>query len=205
MATASGEPSPTATPLMPTPLSTLVADLVVAPEHVDGYDRDLFPHWIDADGDGCNTRAEVLIAEAVVAPSISGTCDLTGGSWLSPYDGLRIDGAGGVQIDHVVALAEAWYSGAVSWTTERRQRFANDLEVPWTLNAVSPESNEAKGSSDPAEWLPPLSSDLCPYIEAWIGTKIRWGLAIDAAEKHALDQAVAACPDSAILVTPAAP
>jgi Protein of unknown function (DUF1524) len=198
-------PSPTATPLMPIPLSVLVADLVVAPEHLDGYDRDLFPHWIDADGDGCNTRAEVLIAEAVVAPSISGTCDLAGGSWLSPYDGLRIDGASGVQIDHLVALAEAWYSGAASWTTERRQRFANDLDVPWTLNAVSPESNEAKGSSDPAEWLPPLSSDLCPYIEAWIGTKLRWGLAIDGAEKHALDEAVAGCPDSAILVTPVSP
>ncbi len=63
-------------------------------------------------------------------PTVSGSCDLTGGSWLSPYDGVRIDDARGVQIDHVVALAEAWYSGAHAWTTERRARFANDLECP---------------------------------------------------------------------------
>ena len=200
-------PTPTAPAAAPTlaPLADLVAELTIAPEHLDGYDRDLFPHWIDADGDGCNTRYEVLIAEAVVAPTVSGSCDLTGGSWLSPYDGVRIDDARGVQIDHVVALAEAWYSGAFAWTTERRVRFANDLDVPWVLNAVSPKANESKGSSDPAEWLPTLPSAFCPYVESWIGTKLRWDLAVDAAEKAALDRAVARCPDSAILVPRASP
>jgi Protein of unknown function (DUF1524) len=189
----------------PVPLSDLLAELVIAPEHLDGYDRDLFPLWIDADGDGCNTRYEVLIAEAVVAPTISGICKLTGGSWVSPYDGLRIDDAKDVQIDHLVALAEAWYSGAFRWTTERRERYANDLDVPWTLNAVSAKANEEKGSSDPAEWLPPLSSDLCPYIEGWIATKVRWSLSVDATEKGALDQAIAECPDAAIEVPAATP
>ncbi len=190
---------------VPVHLSLLVSELVIAPEHLDGYDRDLFPLWIDANGNGCNTRYEVLIAEAVIAPTISGSCKLTGGSWVSPYDGVRIDDAAGVQIDHLVALAEAWYSGAFAWTTERRERFANDLDVPWELNAASPQSNEAKGSSDPAEWLPPLPSDLCPYIEAWIGTKLRWALSVDLAEKVALDRTVAQCPDSAIVVPEAAP
>ncbi len=200
-------PTPTAAEVAPTsaPLDALVAELTIVAEHLDGYDRDLFPHWIDADGDGCNARYEVLIAEAIVPPTVSGTCDLTGGSWLSPYDGVRIDDARGVQIDHVVALAEAWYSGAYAWTTERRTRFANDVDVPWVLNAVSPKANESKGSNDPAEWLPPLPSAICPYIESWIGTKLRWALAVDAAEKAALDKAVAQCPDSAILVPKAAP
>ena len=136
-------------PGTPMSVTDLLTTLKVAPEHRVGYDRDLFPHWIDADGDGCNTRYEVLLDEAVVAPTISGSCDLTGGTWLSPYDGVTLNGASQVQIDHLVPLAEAWYSGAFAWTTERRQALANDLGVPWTLVGVSGKTNEAKGSSDP--------------------------------------------------------
>ena len=129
----------------PTSLSALLARLVVAPEHLEGYERDLFPHRDDTDGNGCNTRYEVLIATAVVAPTIAGKgCDLTGGSWLSPYDGLVIEGSSGVQIDHVVALAEAWYSGADAWTTEQRERFANDLGVPWALTVASARSQRSQ-------------------------------------------------------------
>jgi len=181
-------------------LAELVDRLVVSPEHLDGYERDLFPHWTDDDGDGCNTRYEVLLAEAIVAPSVSGTCDVTGGMWLSSYDGVEINDAGGVQIDHLVALAEAWYSGAFSWTTDQRERFANDLGVPWALNAVSPDANQAKGSDDPAEWLPPRPSALCPYVEAWVGMKVRWNLTIDPAEEEALETLALGCPESRITV-----
>src|SRR5688500_18250129 len=69
------------------PLRTLIADLRVATEIRTGYDRDLFPHWIDADSDGCNTRYEVLIAEAVTSPSVGSGCTLSGGRWYSYYDG----------------------------------------------------------------------------------------------------------------------
>ena len=205
IATSSVEPSiePTAEASAsdgPQSLSALLDELVVAPEHRDGYDRELFPHWIDADLDGCNTRREVLIAQAVVPPTVTGTCNLTGGEWISPYDGVTLRNADDVQIDHVVALAEAWYSGAYAWTTERRERFANDLDVPWELNAVSPDINETKAAYDPAEWLPPLRSYLCPYLEDWIGTKVRWGLTIDPREKRALAKLVPRCPDSALTV-----
>lgn len=215
-ATPVASPSPAPTPIHPVPtvapsssvgpesLTTLLDRLVVAPEHLDGYDRDLFPQWSDVDGDGCNTRFEVLIAQAVTPPVVSGSCDLTGGTWLSPYDGVTLHGAANVQIDHLVALAEAWYSGADTWTTERRERFANDLEVPWELNAVSPAINETKSADDPAEWLPPLPSALCPYLESWIGTKVRWGLTIDPAEKQALMGLVPQCPGSRLTVTVAA-
>ena len=193
---ASLAPPPTIRATPPSALAAMLAALVVTPEHREGYDRELFPHWTDDDGDGCNTRYEVLLAEAVAPPSIAGSCDLTGGTWLSPYDGQMIDGAAGVQIDHVVALAEAWYSGADTWTTERRERFANDLDTPLALVTVSPETNEAKGADDPAEWVPPRASAVCPYVEAWIAVKYRWRLAIDAAEHEALERLVARCPRS---------
>jgi hypothetical protein len=199
MASSDGRPSSSST-AGPIPLSALADRLVVAPEHLDGYERDLFPYWTDDDGDGCNTRYEVLISEAIVAPTIVEGCDLIGGSWFSPYDGVTIDDAASVQIDHLVALAEAWYSGAHAWTTPRRERFANDLGVSWALVAVSPEVNEAKAESDPAEWLPPSSSALCPYLAAWIGGKVRWTLAIDPTEKRALDDLVRRCPDHKVTV-----
>lgn len=194
-------PPPSASPSPgPESLATLLDRLVVTPEHLEGYDRDLFPHWSDADLDGCNTRYEVLLDQAVTPPAISGGCDLTGGTWVSPFDGVTLHDATNVQIDHLVALAEAWYSGAFAWTTERRERFANDLTVPWELNAVSPDINEQKGADDPAEWLPPLSSALCPYLESWIGTKVRWSLATDPAEKKALAKLVPRCPGSELTV-----
>lgn len=212
----STSPAPTPTPLVvstltpsssmgPESLATLLERLVVAPEHLDGYDRDLFPQWSDADLDGCNTRYEVLLEQAVTPPTVSGSCDLTGGTWISPYDGVMLYDATGVQIDHLVALAEAWYSGAFGWTTERRERFANDITVPWELNAVSPDVNEAKGADDPAEWLPPLPSALCPYLESWIGTKVRWGLTIDPDEKRALGTLVPRCLGSRLTVPVANP
>jgi hypothetical protein len=181
-------------------LAELLDGLVVAPEHLDGYERDFFPLWTDDDGDGCNTRYEVLISQAIVPPSIAGSCDLTGGLWLSPYDGVEIADASGVQIDHLVALAEAWYSGAHAWTTDHRERFANDIGVPWVLFAASPAANQAKGSSDPTEWLPPLPAAVCPYIEAWIGTKVRWALAVDPVERAVLEGVVLGCPDSRLTV-----
>ena len=213
---ATPSPTPTATPDVipsllaspspgPEPLATLLDRLVVAPEHLDGYDRELFPHWSDADLDGCNTRYEVLLEQAVTTPGVSGSCHLTGGAWLSPYDGVTLHDATNVQIDHLVALAEAWYSGAYAWTTERRERFANDLAVPWELNAVSPDINETKGADDPAEWLPPLPSALCPYLESWIGTKVRWSLAVDPDEKRALEVLLPRCPMSELTVPLAPP
>src|SRR5438105_2125239 len=94
------------------PLRTMVANLPVATEVRTGYSRDLFNLWIDADGDGCNTRYEVLIAEAVTAPTVGSGCSLTGGRWYSYYDGAYWTATSDLDIDHMVPLAEAWDSGA---------------------------------------------------------------------------------------------
>ncbi|MFF2549117.1 hypothetical protein ACFVUY_42050 [Kitasatospora sp. NPDC058063] len=92
------------------PLSEAIAALPVAEENREGYERTKFKHWIDVDKNGCNTRAEVLIAEAVEAPAIGPKCALLGGTWRSPYDGLVFNDARQLDVDHVVPLAEAWDS-----------------------------------------------------------------------------------------------
>jgi len=188
--------SPSLTPGAELTLDQLLALLATAPEQRAGYDRSLFRHWVDADGDGCNTRREVLIAEAVVAPVVGGGCSLSGGSWVSLYDGLTFIDPVGMDIDHVVALGEAWDSGAYAWSDERRERFANDLDVSWALIAVSAASNRSKSDRDPADWVPPDADNLCPFLSAWIAVKVRWQLSVDDRERSALASLVIACPDA---------
>ena len=95
--------------------------LVVAEDMSSGYSRSAFKLWIDEDKNGCDTRAEVLIAEAVIKPKVGKNCALTGGSWLSPYDNKFYTNASLLDIDHLVPLAEAWRSGAWKWTSAQRQ------------------------------------------------------------------------------------
>jgi hypothetical protein len=182
-------------------LRTAVAGLPVATEVRTGYDRDLFPHWIDADGDGCNTRNEVLIAEAVSGPTVGSGCSLSNGRWYSYYDNATWTNPSDVDIDHVVALAEAWDSGARTWTTSRRRSFANDLGDSRSLVAVTDNVNQSKGDQDPAQWLPPYSSARCTYINQWVAVKLRWRLTVDSAEKSTLTSWANACPNVTITVT----
>ncbi|MEU4640535.1 HNH endonuclease family protein [Micromonospora sp. NPDC023814] len=179
-------------------LTTAVANLPVATEVRTGYSRDLFRHWIDADGDGCHTRNEVLIAEATTRPSISGTCTLSGGRWYSYYDDAYWTLTSDLDIDHMVALAEAWDSGARNWTSSRRQAFANDLGDSRALVAVTDNVNQAKGDQDPATWMPPYPSARCRYINEWVAVKIRWRLTVDSAEKSALTDWANNCPNVTI-------
>jgi Lamin Tail Domain/Protein of unknown function (DUF1524) len=160
--------------------------LHIAPEGPrTGYDRSLFPLWIDADHDGCDARHEVLIAESVVPAHVGAGCAVSG-EWHSAYDGVTTTDASSFDIDHVVPLAEAWDSGASGWDPARRRDYANDLDHPETLRAVSAASNRAKGDDDPAAWKPPLRSDWCNYADDWISVKVTWNLTADPAEVNGL-------------------
>ena len=108
----------------------------IAQDKESGYDRSLFKHWIDEDKDKCDTRAEVLISEAVVKPKVDKKCKISGGKWLSAYDGKSVTNASQLDVDHLVPLAEAWRSGAWAWTSQQRQAFANDLADSRALIAV---------------------------------------------------------------------
>lgn len=181
------------------PLRTAVEDLPEAAEVRTGYARKLFPHWIDADGDGCSTRNEVLLAEADDPPTVGDDCKLTGGRWYSYYDGVSVNGPGGLDIDHMVALAEAWDSGARNWTTATRRLFANDLGDYRSLVAVTASANRSKGDQDPDEWLP--DEQRCRYVKQWVAVKHRWRLTVDSAEKDALTALAADCSNTTITVT----
>jgi hypothetical protein len=150
------------------------------------YDRDLFTHWT-TQPDGCTTRERVLIRDSTT-PAVVGTgCAVTSGTWLSPYDGATWTAPANIDIDHVVALSEAWDSGAYAWTAERRTAYANDLTDSRTLIAVTDTVNAQKSDYDPTQWLPPATSDTCRYIGAWISVKARWGLSADPTEKAQLN------------------
>ena len=150
------------------------------------YDRAAFRHWTDADSDGCNTRYEVLIEESTTPVSVAPSCTLTGGTWVSPYDGVTATSPAGIEIDHVVALAEAWRSGAWAWNAQQREEFANDLGVPYALTAASTVSNQSKADKDPARWMPSNGSYVCEYATSWALVKYRWSLSVDEAELAAL-------------------
>ncbi|MBD0417735.1 HNH endonuclease [Streptomyces sp. TRM S81-3] len=186
---------PSASAALPTPVSattarSYLASLTVASEDRTGYNRDLFPHWITVSGT-CNTRETVLKRDGsnVVTDS---SCAATSGSWYSPYDGATWSAASDVDIDHLVPLAEAWDSGADSWTTSRRQAFANDLTRPQLL-AVTDNVNQAKGDQDPATWMPSRTAYRCTYVRAWVQVKYYYGLSVDSAEKSALQSHLASC------------
>ncbi len=148
------------------------------------YERYKFPHWADLNGDGCDTRQAVLIEESTVEVSRRADCTVTGGRWYSVYDGKRWTNPSDVDIDHVVALKEAWVSGAYDWSKTKRRRFANDLKFRPSLRAVTDNVNQSKSDRDPAEWLP--SRARCSYAINWVQVKYRWRLRANAGELDAL-------------------
>ena len=164
---------------------------VGGPHAMRGYSRARFPLWIDQGG-GCNTR-DVVLRRQGRDVTATATCKITHGTWISPYDNKTFTDPQKVEIDHLVPLADAWRSGADTWTETRRQDFANDLTRP-QLIAVSSSTNRAKGDQDPSQWKPPNQDFWCQYAEDWIAVKQYWALTVTAAEKVALTEMLGTCP-----------
>jgi len=177
------------------PAVKVLSSLPVSSEVDSGYSRDLFRHWIDASGDGCDTREEVLITERT-SGSVSG-CRVAGGRWRSLYDGAVTSNPSSFDVDHMVPLKEAWDSGAWRWSAGTREDYANDLGYANSLIAVTASSNRSKSDRDPAEWLPALAR--CTYAKYWIGVKYRWRLSVDPAEKSTLTRMLSGCPPLMVL------
>lgn len=173
-----------------------IAHIPTRSEHAAGYVRDKFKTWDDANHDCQDARSEVLRQES--EGRVTGRCTVRHGRWFSYYDHTTFTQASKLDIDHLVPLAEVWRSGARSWSSTRREAYANDLTDRRTLVAVSAHSNRSKSDRDPAEWLPEYQQ--CTYVESWVAVKLRWGLSADPAEKSALNAVASHCGSHKIIV-----
>jgi hypothetical protein len=171
----------------------LLEELPQGREHPAGYSRTRFSDWTDADHDGCDTRDEVLIAEAIVKPRIRSGCELRGGEWRSRYDGVTTRDPSSFDIDHMVPLNEAWQSGAWRWSAATRRAYANDLGYGASLIAVSAHSNRSKGDREPQQWMPERPGYACSYVKAWVAVKWRWRLEVNNAERSYLTSVLRSC------------
>jgi hypothetical protein len=160
-----------------------------------GFDREQFGgDW--ASVDGCETRERILERDLRgIAREPGGDCEVQSGVLADPYTASAIrferGGASEVDIDHVVALGDAWQTGAQQWSFDRRVRFAND---PLNLLAVDASANRQKGDSDAASWLPPNKAFRCAYIARQIAIKRRYGGWVTPAERGAMERVLARCP-----------
>lgn len=166
-----------------------------------GYDRDAFRYRaLDLDRNGCDTRNDILrrdLTDVTLKPGSNG-CVVEQGVLADPYSALRISFTRGtatsndVQIDHVVALSDAWQKGAQRWDADTLATFGND---PLNLLAVDGPLNGQKGDGDAATWLPPNKAFRCQYVARQIAVKHAYGLWVTAAEKTTMERILAACPD----------
>jgi hypothetical protein len=178
-------PTTTLTTTAPTPGTFVALEVLsrrtVENEHQGGYSRDLFPTE-QATVSGCDVRAQVIKRDSETPTTSGSGCRVLTGSWTSVYDGVVTTDPATLDVDHVVALKEAWDSGAWAWDTARRGAFASDLTDARTLRAVTSTTNQSKGDRDPSNWIPPAKADECSYLADWISIKARWSLGMDQSE-----------------------
>lgn len=181
-------------------LEQLAALPVKGPAPMTGYSRDQFgPAWADTDKNGCDQRNDVLrrdLTDTTVKPGTHGCVVLTG-TLHDPYTGTTIaftrgqDTSLAVQIDHVVALADAWRTGAQSWTPAKREAYASDAQL--VLLAVDGPTNKAKGDANAATWLPPNKTYRCAYATQQVAIKASYGLWVTPPERDALARVLTSC------------
>jgi hypothetical protein len=197
-------PTPAAADTAADTLATLDTLAVKGRAPKTGYERELFgERWTDDvtvefGRNGCDTRNDILrrdLAEVVSKPGSNG-CAVLSGVLNDPFTGTVVDFVRGpgtsaeVQIDHVVALSDAWQKGAQQWDEFTRRNFAND---PANLQATIGWVNQAKGDSDAATWLPPNGSYRCTYVTRIVDVKAAYGLWVTQAEHDAIARVLTGC------------
>ena len=199
---AAGEPSVGAAARLIAQLRPLVDD---PPAGIPKYDRDNFASWLDTDGDCVNTRHEVLQSEAVGFSMNASGCSVAEGEWFDPYTDRTYTNPRDLDVDHVVALADAWVSGAYAWADELLDRFSNDFG---NLNAIAAGENRSKSARGPADYTPSAAGARCDYLVQYATVKIRWQLSITPGDFAATERGLAQCdPDitGSGEIAPAAP
>jgi hypothetical protein len=185
-------------------LSIIEAQVTKGRAAKTGYTRAQFGQtWADVDRNGCDTRNDILKRDltAEVFKEKTRECVVLSGTLIDPFSGETINFVRGntssmeVQIDHVVALSNAWQTGAFKLSIKERTAFAND---PMNLLAVKGRLNSQKGDGDAATWLPPLKSYRCDYVSRQIAVKIKYRLWFTAPEKEAMVRILKSCPEKAL-------
>ncbi|MFD5324598.1 HNH endonuclease family protein [Streptomyces sp. NPDC127092] len=161
-----------------------------------GYEREKFGRaWSDVDRNGCGTRDDILARDLTGVRFTDGRCKVASGTLADdPYTGRSVDyvrGRSKVDIDHVVALSDAWQKGAQKWDPGTRLRFAND---PLNLLAVDSTANRRKSDGDAATWLPPNKAYRCTYVARQVAVKKKYGVWVTAGERDAMKRVLAGCP-----------
>ena len=200
------ETAPTATPQEPTatapPTETLTGTATIlrvtvsaVPATLPDYDRHDWKHWTDADRDCQDARNEVLIAESqtAVAYRTDRKCRVATGEWLAPYSSAIVTDPGRLDVDHMVPLGNAHDSGAWQWSAEQRERYANYLEDPQHLIAVTASANRSKAARGPDQWKPEDQTYWCQYAVDWITIKSTWELTVTEAELAGLNEMLYSC------------
>lgn len=165
-----------------------------------GYTRDQFGQaWADVNHNGCDTRNDILKRDmtAIIYKAGTRSCVVLSGTVIDRYSGETINFLRGnitsmaVQIDHVVALSNAWQTGAFKLSADQRKALAND---PLNLFAVKGSLNQQKGDGDAATWLPPAKSFRCAYVAQQIAVKVKYSLWVVPPEKAAMVAILSKCP-----------
>jgi hypothetical protein len=160
-----------------------------------GYARSQFPHWSDPDRNGCDARNDILKRDLTNITYKAGTrdCKVIAGQLLDPFSGKVITFSADkvvVDIDHVVALSNAWQTGAAYFDKNKRSQIAND---PLNLLAVDAKLNRQKGDGDAATWLPPYKAFRCEYVARQVAVKAKYGLWVTQPEKAAIGKILSTC------------
>ena len=206
--------SPVVEPVTPVPATTVPTTTVVTPAAAGtalaavakltvkgrapktGYTRAQFGQaWFDTDRNGCDTRNDILRRD-LKSRQMQNACKVLAGTLApDPYTGTSIrfvyGGASEVDIDHLVALSDAWQKGAATWPAGKRLALAND---PLNLLAVDASTNRSKGDGDTATWLPPYKAFRCTYAATQVAVKGKYGLWVTSAEKDAMTRVLTTCP-----------
>ncbi len=181
----------------PAQASEALQELEIAqPGSMSGYSREEFPHWSrandfgwDAPENSCDAREAALIRDSEDVETGEG-CKVTSGSWYDPYTTQTFTDPQDIDIDHVVPLANAWRSGASSWSNQERERYANDPDV---LLSVEDNANQEKGDKGPEAWKPPNEDEWCDYATRWVSIKSKYELSANPDEKTELNKMLGTC------------
>lgn len=157
------------------------------------YDREAWPHWLDVDGNGRNTRHDMLVATSEVPVTFTSSSERTvdTGKWYCPYSDKYWFKASDLDNDHIVPLAWAHGHGGQYWDESTRAIFANDVEH--NLLLVEDNLNQSKGAKSPDEWLPPNHKFRCTYIAMFDFVVQKYGLKYTPAEKRTINRMLTAC------------